>query len=58
MVQKYAINGSLRDYLDRYKKNHKTLPIYNKMFFLYEIAKGMNWLHYKGIVHRDLKYST
>ncbi|KAK8888341.1 hypothetical protein M9Y10_039408 [Tritrichomonas musculus] len=55
IVQKYAINGSLRDYLDRYKKNHKTLPIYNKMFFLYEIAKGMNWLHYKGIVHRDLK---
>ena len=64
LVTEYLSNGSLEDVLTRIaasdgKMKEGTL---NKKFSLKriislakDIARGLNWLHHKGIIHRDLK---
>src|ERR1051325_4355173 len=51
MVLEYAEHGSLRTYLDQ---NHNKLNWKDKINYLYRIAFGLNQIHGKELVHRDL----
>lgn len=55
IVENYAKHGSLLNLLNRSATNPNAFPLVRKMFTIYEIAKGMDWLHHNQIVHRDLK---
>ena len=51
MVLDYAVNGSLRNYLD---KEYDKLSWYNKFCYLWRIAYGLNKIHEEELIHRDL----
>jgi serine/threonine protein kinase len=51
MVLKYAVNGSLRNYLD---SNYNKLSWNNKINYLHSIAHGIKDIHEKELIHRDL----
>ena len=51
MVLKYAENGSLRNYLD---KSYNKLTLEAKFRGLFFIALGLNKIHEKELIHRDL----
>ena len=51
MVLDYAENGSLRNYLDT---NYDKLSWKTKFFDLWSIAVGLNDIHEKELIHRDL----
>ena len=51
IVMEYCSKGSLRSILD---KNIYLPPLY-KIFLIYSICDGLGYIHYKGIVHGDLK---
>jgi serine/threonine protein kinase len=63
MVLDYAKGGSLRSYLD---KKHSVLNWNEKIKYMYDIISGLEHIHDKGLIHRDLhsgnilrlKYST
>eukprot|EP00752_Nemacystus_decipiens_P017025 g15243.t1 len=52
MVVELASGGSLWQYLH---STREPLPHAQQTAFLYDIARGMSFLHKKGILHRDLK---
>lgn len=52
LVMELAPGGSLDKYL---LKDSRPLGIALQVAFLYDIARGMNFLHEEGILHRDLK---
>ena len=51
IIMEYCEKGSLRDILD---KRYFLPPIY-KIYLIYSICNGLNYVHSKGIVHGDLK---
>ncbi|GES77244.1 kinase-like domain-containing protein [Rhizophagus clarus] len=51
MVLEYAVNGSLRNYLD---KCYDKLSLSDKINYLHCIAHGLKDIHEKGLIHRDL----
>ncbi|GBC06591.1 hypothetical protein RclHR1_06940008 [Rhizophagus clarus] len=51
MVLKYAENGSLRNYLN---ESYNELTWENKIQYLWCIANGLNIIHEKELIHRDL----
>ncbi|RIA81929.1 kinase-like domain-containing protein [Glomus cerebriforme] len=51
MVLDYAKNGSLRNHLD---KSYNELSWHIKIFYLRDIAYGVNEIHKIGLIHRDL----
>ena len=51
IVMEYCAKGSLRSILD---KDIYLPPLY-KIFLIYSICDGLGYIHYKGIVHGDLK---
>src|SRR4051794_7810094 len=51
MVMDYIENGSMSQYL---KSNYSKLRLYNKLFFLNNIARGLKDIHNKGFIHKDL----
>ena len=62
LVSPYMENGNLVDYLrgmslnkdkDKDKKKSVDGGVYRRM--VYEIAKGMAYLHRQGVIHGDLK---
>jgi serine/threonine protein kinase len=44
-------NGTLKNYLNK----NKNIPFSKKLNFIFEISKGMEYLHFSNIIHRDLK---
>ncbi|PKA61536.1 Serine/threonine-protein kinase HT1 [Apostasia shenzhenica] len=52
IVTEYMHGGSLYDYLHK-QKNILEAPLLFK--FALDVCKGMEYLHQKGIIHRDLK---
>jgi len=55
LVTEYLVNGSLEDLLQRNLDAEKKMSIHRVIEFALQIARGLNWLHHKGIIHRDLK---
>jgi len=55
IVTEYLANGSLEDVLERNAKRKKRISIKRIVALAKDIARGLNWLHHKGIIHRDLK---
>ena len=51
IVMEYCAKGSLRSILDK----KIFLPPLYKIFLIYSICDGLYYIHYKGIVHGDLK---
>ncbi|EXX69537.1 Ypk2p [Rhizophagus irregularis DAOM 197198w] len=51
MVLEYAINGSLRNYLDT---NYNKLSWERKIRDLCDVAKGLESIHNNNLIHRDL----
>ncbi|KAI3460482.1 hypothetical protein Pfo_017145 [Paulownia fortunei] len=49
---KYMPGGSLYDYL---RKNHLVLKLPQLLKFATDVCKGMEYLHHKNVIHRDLK---
>ena len=50
IIMEYCEHGSLRNILDKKILN----PLY-KIYLIYSICNGLNYVHSKGIVHGDLK---
>lgn len=53
IMTEYVEGGSLRKYLNKQEPN--SLPLGLVLKLALDIAKGMNYLHSLGILHRDLK---
>ncbi|XP_044475349.1 serine/threonine-protein kinase STY46-like isoform X5 [Mangifera indica] len=52
VVTEYMPGGSLYDYLH---KNYNVLKLSQLLRFAIDVCKGMDYLHQKNIIHRDLK---
>ncbi|KAG0688428.1 Meiosis-specific serine/threonine-protein kinase mek1, partial [Pichia californica] len=55
IFQELAIGGDLFSYLSQDKAHLCKIPESEAIFAIYQICKGLNYLHNNGIVHRDLK---
>ncbi|KAL6493196.1 hypothetical protein OROGR_032955 [Orobanche gracilis] len=53
VVTEYLDEGSLRRYMD--KQGHKSLRLEKLISMALDIARGMEYVHSKGVIHRDLK---
>ncbi|CAL9082135.1 unnamed protein product [Musa textilis] len=53
IITEYMAGGSLRKYL--HKQEPYSLPHDLILKFSLDVARGMNYLHSQGIIHRDLK---
>jgi serine/threonine protein kinase len=51
MVLDYARNGSLRNYLN---KRYNKLSWNDKFYYLFDIARGLQYIHSNKLIHRDL----
>eukprot|EP01114_Cavostelium_apophysatum_P013008 TRINITY_DN3062_c0_g1_i1.p1 TRINITY_DN3062_c0_g1~~TRINITY_DN3062_c0_g1_i1.p1 ORF type:complete len:754 (+),score=209.48 TRINITY_DN3062_c0_g1_i1:33-2294(+) len=51
VITKFMVGGNLREYL----KSSIEIPYATRLRIATDIAKGMAFLHSKGIIHRDLK---
>lgn len=56
IITEYLANGSIEDVLARMARANppKKLSIAKVISFSKDIARALNWLHHKGIIHRDL----
>ncbi|KAJ6954115.1 serine/threonine-protein kinaseY46-like isoform X1 [Populus alba x Populus x berolinensis] len=52
IVTEFMPGGNLYDYLH---KNHSILELPQLLKFVIDVCKGMEYLHQKNIIHRDLK---
>lgn len=55
LVTEYLVNGSLEDILQRNQDAGTSLSTARVVDFALQIAVALNWLHHKGVIHRDLK---
>jgi len=55
LLTEYMPNGSLEDHLTRLKREGKRMRESRVVSLSLDVVKGLNWLHHKGIIHRDLK---
>ncbi|EDR26651.1 protein serine/threonine kinase, putative [Entamoeba dispar SAW760] len=53
MVTEYAEHGSLQDIIN--KKTENEIPMNLRIKFMIDAAKGIEYLHSNGILHRDIK---
>jgi serine/threonine protein kinase len=51
IVLEYCENGNLKNFLI----NNKKITFKSRIKFLIDISKGMEYLHFKNLIHRDLK---
>ncbi len=58
LIMEYADGGSLRQRLDRYKKEERAFSVEEIIKIGIDVANGLSALHHKDVVHRDLKPSN
>ena len=51
LVMELARGINLRDYLQQ----HKQLPVEETLQIIFECCKALDYIHYKGVLHRDIK---
>src|SRR5205823_6608726 len=51
MVMQYIKNGNISQYL---KSNFNKLSLHDKLDLCYDIAQGLQVIHDKGFIHKDL----
>ena len=55
IVLEFCEHGTLAEYM---QKQRGRIPMERKLQILLDIARGVNFLHQRGIIHRDLKMAT
>ena len=55
LLTEFLQSGSLEDQLLRLRREGKRMRVQRVVGLAMDVAKGLNWLHHKGIIHRDLK---
>eukprot|EP00457_Paulinella_chromatophora_P003033 gb/GEZN01003038.1/.p1 GENE.gb/GEZN01003038.1/~~gb/GEZN01003038.1/.p1 ORF type:complete len:618 (+),score=102.51 gb/GEZN01003038.1/:121-1974(+) len=55
IITEYLSGGSLEDLLEKNLDARKKMSLRQIITFALQICKGLNWLHHRGIIHRDLK---
>ena len=55
LLTEYMPNGSMEDHLSRLRREGKRMRESRVVSLSLDVVKGLNWLHHKGIIHRDLK---
>ena len=55
LLTEYMPNGSLEDHLTRLRREGRRMRESRVVSLSLDVVKGLNWLHHKGIIHRDLK---
>ena len=55
LLTEYMPSGSLEDHLTRLRREGKRMRESRVVSMALDVVKGLNWLHHKGIIHRDLK---
>jgi len=56
LILEYANGGNLFEYLSYYKERHNTPPPEKIVqFFVRQIVKGLEYMHERNIIHRDVK---
>lgn len=55
IITEYLHGGSLEDLLERNLDARKQMSLRTILQYALQICKGLNWLHHKGVIHRDLK---
>jgi len=58
LIMEYASGGSLKQKLDRYRKNGERFEIKETVKLGIDVAEGLSVMHKKDVVHRDLKPSN
>lgn len=55
IVTEFLAKGSVEDLLEKMEKSGKRFSTKRIVAMALDICRGLNWLHHKGIIHRDLK---
>ena len=55
LLTEYLGAGSLEDQLGRLRREGRRMRVQRVVGLAMDVVKGLNWLHHKGIIHRDLK---
>lgn len=55
IVTEYLTNGSMEDVIGNMEKKGKHFSFPRILSLAKDISRGLNWLHHKGVIHRDLK---
>jgi serine/threonine protein kinase len=60
IVTEFLENGSLDIHLKKAKSDvrHGVFPFIKKLEILLDVVKGMQYIHDKGLIHRDIKSSN
>lgn len=54
IITEYLPNGCLEKYMTK-KAIKSTVPLETVLGFALDIARGLNWMHHRGYIHRDVK---
>ncbi|HEX4203405.1 MAG TPA: tetratricopeptide repeat protein [Ktedonobacteraceae bacterium] len=55
LVAELAVNGSLRDYLRKYRNQRRLMPLEECLRIITQVGEALQFVHEQYIVHRDLK---